>query len=92
MLGKVQGIWRMAMQLHEQQDTAIGWGVLCSCNTATQRATAGKVGWTTGVLPHMAPPWAWQMWPFFGWPQMPHLYLERPVLAAAAAAAAAICA
>ena len=28
---------------------------------------------------YIVPPAAWQMWPFLGWPQMPHLYFERPV-------------
>jgi hypothetical protein len=32
------------------------------------------------MWPYEELPWAWHMCPFFGWPQIPHLYFERLVL------------
>ena len=44
-------------------------------------SSSGPHGFARGRgVTHIAPPTAWQMWPFLGWPQMPHLYFERPVL------------
>lgn len=44
-------------------------------------ARSGPHGFARGRgVTHIVPPTAWQMWPFLGWPQMPHLYFERPVL------------
>ena len=40
----------------------------------------GAAGFARGGVTHIAPPTAWQMWAFLVWPQMPHLYFERPVL------------
>lgn len=47
------------------------------CSFANSRCRS----WLTSSSPCEAivPPAAWQMWPFLGWPQMPHLYFERPV-------------